>query len=82
MMKLCRNSIESIVDRAVKEFMNDLDSPAVVDFFWKGHNVEAYFEWDPSRYTYFVSRFLVIYPNCVMRYQLDDDFDLSIALCE
>lgn len=82
MKKFGRDTIQCIVDRAIQEFMNDLEAPDFVVFFWKGHFVEALFEWSPSRCAFYLSKFTVVYTRCVMSYNVDEDFDQSIAWCE
>lgn len=82
MKKFCSKSIESIVKCAIDLFINDLDAPDFVCFFWKGHYVKASFEWSPLRCAYFLSDFIVVYSRCIMRYKVNEDFALSIALCE
>ena len=82
MKKFGRDTIQCIVDRAIMEFMNDIESPEFVSFLWKGHHVEAFFEWDSSCCSFFLSDFIVVYNRCVMKYVVDEDFDRSIAWCE
>ena len=81
MKKFSRATIQSVLDRAIREFMDDESAPYTVNFIFKGHFVEAKFCWSPTRLCYYVSQFSVVYSRCVMLYFVRNDYDISSALC-
>lgn len=81
MKKFGQTTTQAIVERAIKEFMDDLSAPDFVSFFWKGHYVEATFDWSYSRGAFYLSTFSVVYSRCVMQYNVDVDYDRRIAWC-
>lgn len=82
MKKMGRESIQSIIKRACKEFLEDISAPDFVMFNYKGHTVRAYFEWSRSRRCWYLKSFDVLYSRCIMKYFVNNDFDLSSAWCE
>lgn len=74
-------TIQSIIKRACKEFLEDVSAPDFVSFFYNGHYVEAKFEWSNSRRVWFLSHFDVVYSRCVMRYSVYQDYYMADALC-
>lgn len=81
MRKLGHEAIQSVIKRACKEFLEDNSAPEFVSFLYKGHYVEAEFEWSSSRCLWYVSRFCVVYSRCVMHYNVNEDYDFSFACC-
>lgn len=81
MKKFGRKTIQSIVDRAIEEFVNDESAPELVGFFYNGHYVSVTIDWSYERSCFYVYDFLVVYSNCVMRYKVNEDFDFNLALC-
>lgn len=81
MKKLGQSTIKRILDRAIKEFMEDESAPEFVSFLWNGHYVMVDIEWSYSKCAYYVSYFRVVYSRCVMTYSLHEDFDLDLAWC-
>lgn len=81
MRKLGRAAIQSIIERAVHEFLNDDSAPELVSFSWKGHYVEATFEWSNLRSAFYVSSFCVVYSRSVMIYKVNEDYNICFAWC-
>lgn len=81
MRKLGHDSIQSIIKRACKEFLEDEAALDRVSFSYKGHRVNAKFDWSKSRHVWYVSSFDIVYSNCVMKYFVRNDYDMVSALC-
>lgn len=81
MRKLGREAIQAIIKRACKEFLDDASAPDFVTFPYKGHFVNAVFEWSNSRCAWYLSYFDVIYSRAVMRYTVNEDYDICFAWC-
>ncbi len=81
MRKFSQKTIQAIVDRAIYEFLNDASAPEAVDFFYKGHYVSAAIDWSHEMSCFYVFDFLVGYSRCVMRYKVNEDYDLDSASC-
>ncbi len=81
MRKFGRATIQSIIVRALQEFMNDESAPDFVTFTFRGHIVNAQFEWSPLRCAYYLSNFDVVYSRSVMRYNVNEDYDICFAFC-
>ena len=81
MRKLGREAILTIINRACKEFLEDDSAPYFVSFLYKGHYVYAVFEWSNSRCAWYLYYFDIVYSRSVMRYTVNEDYDLSFAWC-
>lgn len=81
MRRFGRQSIKSIIDRACKEFLENDSAPDFTSFFYKGHYVEAFFEWSTLRCCWYLEHFDIVYSRCVMRYEVGVDYDLCSAWC-
>lgn len=81
MRKLGTDTIQTIIERAVQAFMNDESAPDFVTLTYKGHKVNAFFDWSSSVCSMYVSHFDVVYSRSVVRYEIYKDFDLCSALC-
>lgn len=81
MRRFSRATIQTIVKRACKEFLEDGSAPDFVSFLYKGHYVKAVFEWAPLRGSWYLYYFDVVYSRSVMRYTVDEDFDICSAWC-
>lgn len=81
MRKFGHDSIQSIIKLACKQFFEEDSAPDFVSFFYKGHYVEAEFEWSYARRAWYLNKFDVFYTNSVMRYFVGRDFDLVSAWC-
>ncbi len=81
MRKFNSISIQTILNRACSDFINDDSVPEFVSFFYKGHYVSATIDWSYEHSCFYVSDFLVVYKNCVARYKVNEDFDFNIACC-
>ncbi len=81
MKKFGRATIQDIIVRACKDFMEDDSAPDFVSFLFKGHYVNAVFEWSPLRCSWYLSYFDVVYSRCTMRYKVNEDYDLCFAWC-
>lgn len=81
MKKFSRATIQSVLDRAIRIFMDDASVPSTVTFFFKGHYVEAHIRWCSCRRCYYVSQFSVVYSRCVMLYFVRNDYDIFSAIC-
>lgn len=81
MRKFGRATIQRIIDRAIKEFIDDEYASQFVIFPWDWHRVEAKFEWSISRGVWYLAYFNVVYTHCVMQYCVSQDYDITSALC-
>ncbi len=81
MRKLGREAIQTLIKRACKEFLEDDSAPDFVSFLYKGHYVNAVFEWSSLRSAWYLSYFDIVYSRSVVRYNVNEDYDLCFAWC-